>query len=152
MTNDMEKIKQMIAFTKTYHILYVEDNDEAREQTLKMLQNFFLEIDTAVDGLDGVEKFRAYHDKNGKYYDLIISDVNMPNLDGFGMSSAIKKIHPDQEIIIVTAFNDEENIALAKKTDIAFYIHKPIELSALIEVISKASMAIEASQQEREVL
>ncbi len=138
MTNDIEKIKTLMEFTKTLKILYVEDNEEARIQTLKMLHNFFSHIDTAVDGLNGLEKFSAYHDNTGNFYDLIISDINMPNMDGITMSKEIVKQNPQQQIIVISAFNDTKNFEAALASGVTHYIHKPIELKALISTIEKA--------------
>ncbi len=138
MTNDIEKIKALMEFTKTLTILYVEDNEEARIQTLKMLKNFFFHIDTAVDGLDGVEKFRDYHDSTMRFYDLVISDINMPNMDGITMSQEIIKKNKNQQIIVISAFNDKQNFEEAFAAGVKHYIHKPIELKSLIVAIEKA--------------
>ncbi len=142
MQNDVAKIKELMNFTKTLNILYVEDNDEARMQTLKMLQNFFASIDTAVDGMDGLEKFERYHDSNGDFYDLIISDINMPNMDGISMSQHITTLNPEQQIIVISAFNDTQNLQEALASGVKHYIHKPIELKSLITVIEEATEAI----------
>ena len=139
MTHDIEKIKALMEFTKSLHVLYVEDNDEARTQTLKMLKNFFSEIDIGIDGLDGLEKFTSYYNKTGSYYDLIISDINMPNMDGISMSKKIVTQNPNQQIIVISAFNDSQNFEEALSSGVKYYIHKPIELKSLVSTIQKAT-------------
>ena len=89
---DLEKIIQN---TSKIKVLYVEDNEQARVSTLAVLSEFFFNIIVAIDGEDGLEKFS----KNK--IDLIITDINMPNLDGLDM---IEKIREKNKEIICSAF------------------------------------------------
>jgi len=120
-------------------LLYVEDNKEVREQTVKMLDNFFDDITEAVDGEDGLTK---YKEANGTY-DLIISDINMPHLDGVDMSREILSIDPKQLIIIITAFNEKEQIARLDEIEIVDYLHKPVEFKQFIEILDKVIKSYE---------
>jgi len=88
---DLKLVRQ---YTKDLHILYVEDNETLRESTLKVLNNFFKKIDIAVDGRNGVDTYKTYQHTSGNAYDLIISDINMPNLNGVEMSAEILKLEP----------------------------------------------------------
>jgi len=135
------KIKEIVTISKDLNVLYVEDNDEARMQTLKMLQNFFTNIDTGLDGVDGLQQYQRYHDTHDAFYDLVITDVNMPNMDGITMSENITKIHAQQQIVIISAFNDKQNYANSREVGVQHYIHKPIELTALIDAIDKVTQA-----------
>ena len=145
MQNNIEKIKELMGFTRTLNVLYIEDNEEARRQTLKMLKNFFANIEVGIDGVDGLEKFKSYHDTTGLYYDLVISDINMPNMDGITMGKHIVQLHAKQQIIIISAFNDTKNLEDSTTAGIKHYIHKPIELNALIDVIGQTTEAIKES-------
>ncbi len=51
-------IETIVPISKNLHVLYVEDNQQAREQTVKLLENFFDHITVAVDGLEMLEKIR----------------------------------------------------------------------------------------------
>ena len=139
-------IKEIINFSKTLKVLMVEDNEEARMQTLKMLKNFFTHIDVGVDGVDGLEKFKNHHDNTGSFYDLIISDINMPNMDGITMGKHIIAQNPQQEIIVLSAFNDKQNQEASLTVGIKQYIHKPIELHALISVIESTVKTLQESR------
>jgi len=145
MQNSILKIKELMGFTKTFRVLYVEDNEEARMQTLKMLKNFFLEIEVGIDGVDGLEKYNSYHDSTGEFFDLVISDINMPNMNGITMSHEIIKLNSQQQIIVISAFNDTLNQEASEDAGIKQYIHKPIELKALVDVIANATEAIKES-------
>ena len=89
---------EIIAITNTLNILYVEDDESARQQTIKMLKNYFTNIDVAIDGKDGLENFDKYFIENNKYYDLIITDIQMPIMNGISMIKEIyKKICNENE-------------------------------------------------------
>lgn len=132
-------LKDIVSVSKGLKLLYVEDNEEVREQTVKMLDNFFDDITEAVDGEDGLTK---YKEANGTY-DLIISDINMPHLDGVDMSREILSIDPKQLIIIITAFNEKEQIARLDEIEIVDYLHKPVEFKQFIEILGKAIKSYE---------
>jgi YesN/AraC family two-component response regulator len=144
MQKSMIEIKALMEQTKPLHILYVEDNEEARLQTLKMLQNFFDHVDVAVDGAEGLEKYVAYHDTHQRYHDIVISDINMPNMSGIEMGENIIQMHPDQEMIVISAFNDTANFEKASKVGIKHYLHKPMELNLLIDTIDKVCQTLQA--------
>ena len=63
---------------KKLNILYVEDDDVIRNELAQLLSNFFGHIYTAVDGKDGLKTY----EKNRKYIDIILTDINMPILNG----------------------------------------------------------------------
>ena len=129
---DVKKLQDLVAKTKLLKVLYVEDNEETRVQALKILQNFFINIDVAVDGKDGLEQY-----KNSDDYDIVISDINMPNMNGIEMSKAILEINHNQYIIIISAYNDSEQLQEITKIGIDNYIHKPIRMDSLIQALQK---------------
>jgi CheY-like chemotaxis protein len=104
---DKIEIQQLISFSKSINVLYVEDNQEARSQTIKVLENFFSNIIIGIDGLDGLEKF-----KNNKI-DLIITDINMPKLNGLDMIEQIKKIDNEVFCLVISAYNETEHLLKA---------------------------------------
>lgn len=124
-------IKDLLEFSRTLKVLYVEDNPEARAQTLKLLQNFFEEITTANDGAEGLELY-----KNSRY-DLVISDIQMPVMTGYEMSREILKINSNQAILVISAYNDKEDLQNIMDIGISSYIHKPIDMQRLITVLNK---------------
>jgi len=122
-------IEELIKYSKTLKVLVVEDNDEARKQALKLLSNLFDNIVIAIDGVDGLEKFKA--DK----FDLIITDINMPNMDGIQMCSQIRKTNKDIPIIILSAYNDTKYFMETIKLNINGYILKPINMQQFLDAL-----------------
>ncbi|RLA72300.1 MAG: hypothetical protein DRG78_24010 [Epsilonproteobacteria bacterium] len=117
----MVDLDNLTKLTKNIKLLYVEDNQDAREATFLILEDIFDEIIVAVDGQDGLEKYKCNN------IDLILTDIDMPNMNGLEMSKAIKKIDPNQSIIILTALTDIKVIKYAIDIDINSFINKPIE-------------------------
>ena len=71
----MSNIEEVLRYSQNLKLLYVEDNKDTREATLIVLEEFFKDIITAIDGEDGYEKF-------DNTIDIIITDIQMPNLMG----------------------------------------------------------------------
>ncbi|MBP6497260.1 MAG: response regulator [Campylobacteraceae bacterium] len=143
---EINKVNQLIENTKKFKVLYVEDNEETRGQALKVFDNFFTDIDVSFDGADGLEKY-----KNNSY-DLVISDISMPKMNGVEMSKAIFKIDKKQNILIVTAFNDSEQLQELIEIGITHYIHKPINIHSLISELQKITERISIRDKEKNEL
>ena len=122
---------ELLEFTKSLKVLYVEDNEEARLAVGELLSCFFDHIVTAVDGVDGLEKF-----ENGDF-DLLVSDIKMPRMNGVDMAKTIKAMSPNIAIVIVTAHQESEYLLECIRCSVDGYLLKPISIQALEEVIFK---------------
>lgn len=131
MSMDKQKVKELVKITKSLKLLYVEDNADARTQTLKMLNNFFKDIDVAYDGEEGLKKYKQ------NSYDLIITDINMPNLNGLQMSKEILNISPEQMIIILSAYNDTQYLEECINIGVTNFLHKPVDLERIVNTLDK---------------
>ncbi len=130
-------MRKLITISKRLKVLYVEDNKQAREQTIKLLSNFFSYIDVAIDGRDGLAKYIEYLDKHQSYYDLIISDINMPNMDGIEMCLEILKLNRKQPILVISAHNESEKLQQLIDIGITKFLHKPINNQIFLQKITK---------------
>lgn len=115
-------------------ILYVEDEKDVREFTSKLLSSLLKKVYTAQDGLEGLELFK----ENKDVIDLIVSDINMPKMDGLSMCEAIKKINNEIPLVITSAHNDTSFFKKSIEIGVSTYAMKPIDLYQLIESIIKA--------------
>ncbi len=143
----MIEVEELIKQTKDLRLLYVEDNKEARDSTLLILDDLFDNIVVGVDGKDGLEKFQS------GVFDLVITDISMPIMNGLNMSRNIKKINYNQPIIILTALTDISIVKEALDIGIDAFLNKPLEdlgilFSKLEQVIKKINY--EKTQQELE--
>jgi two-component system chemotaxis sensor kinase CheA len=86
-------------------ILLVEDSIYVRTQEQRLLEKAGYEVVTAVDGLDGYNRLKT------RGFDAVISDVEMPNLDGFSLTAKIRqhREYRDLPIILVTTLNSDED-------------------------------------------
>ncbi len=132
----MFDIEEMIIFFKNIKLLYVEDNTEARESTLGILEEFFSKIIVAKDGEIGLKKFKNNH------IDLIITDINMPKLNGLDMIKSIRSIDNNIPIIILSAYNESEYFMDSIKIGVDGYLLKPIEMNQFINILQKVTQKI----------
>lgn len=117
-------------------LLLVEDNELNREIAAEILQEAGFFVETAEDGTIAVEKMRQADDGT---YDLILMDIQMPQMDGYEATSRIRKL-PDTEtanipIIAMTANAFAEDRQKAFEAGMNGYIAKPIDLSKMMETL-----------------
>ncbi len=147
----MDKLEEIIKYSTKLKLLYVEDNDETRRSTLLILEEFFDDIIVAVDGIDGLDKFKSNDiTKESKAFDLVITDINMPNLDGLAMSQEIRKIDKDINILVFSAHNEVEFLLNAIKLGIDGYLLKPIDMEQFITVLYKVIKNIKLIKENQE--
>jgi len=122
---------------KKINILYVEDEDEVRSLTTKVLSQLVHNITEAVNGKDGLEIFQQHNDPKNQYepFDIIVTDINMPKMDGLQMLAEISKIDSSVPSIITTAHNDADFLKQAINQRVRGYVNKPLNLHDLIDSI-----------------
>lgn len=131
-------IKELYLMSKDLKLLYVEDDANTRKTTLDFLLNFFQDITVAVDGQDALNKF------NTKEFDLILSDINMPNLNGLEMIKIIRETNENMPILMLSAHNDSKYFLQAIELDVDGYILKPLIYRQFLKVIYKLVKKIRA--------
>lgn len=112
-------------------ILCVEDDEDIRFLIERALKRYFSEILLAENGEEGLKIYKE------KKPDIIISDIQMPIMDGIEMARQIKKEAPDFPIIVTSAYNEEVHLNNAKAIGIEKYVRKPIIMKDLIRIIQE---------------
>ena len=125
----MIDINEVIEYSQDLTLLYVEDNQDAREMTTMILEDFFDNIIVAVDGEDGYEKFLA------NKIDLVITDINMPKLNGLELCKKIREHDDEISIIILSAHNEDNFFMDSIKYGVNGYLLKPIDIDQLTSAI-----------------
>ncbi len=118
----IEKIKDI-------SILLAEDEAELRETLSEYLQMFFSRVYTAACGNE------AYDIYQQKRPNIVLTDINMPNLDGLDMIAKIRKNDKETKIIVLSAHSEQEKLLKAIKLHLETYLIKPIKTDALKEVL-----------------
>ena len=127
----MENFKDIIKFTKNMNLLFVEDDELVRENSIEIFSSLFKDVISAVNGEDGIEKF--YENK----IDIIISDINMPQSNGLDMLERIRDFDKDIPILILSAHSETDYFTKSIELNIDGYLLKPIQFEKLKESLYK---------------
>lgn len=117
----------------TKSVLCVDDSASIRQMVSFTLESAGYAPDTAVDGADALTKL----DQNK--YQLIITDLNMPNLDGIGMIRKVREMpqHAGIPIVMLTTESDEGKKQEGKAAGATGWIVKPFDQTKLVAVVNK---------------
>ncbi len=113
-----------------YSLLYVEDEAIVRGAVVSFLEDMFSEIYEAEDGFGAL---KIYHDKKP---DIIITDIEMPKMNGLEFCKRVRKEDDKTPIIIMTAYSHTEYLLKATELNLVKYLIKPIEETALFEALN----------------
>ena len=126
------RLKNIIKYTKHMNLLYVEDEDGARDAAKIFLGEFFKTVITAINGQDGLEKYKLNQNK----IDIILSDINMPKLNGIQMITEIKKLDKrDIPMIFLSAHGEADYFIKAIELNIHAYILKPLTMNQFLNTL-----------------
>ncbi|QKF76634.1 response regulator [Arcobacter defluvii] len=117
---------------KRFILLYVEDDDVIRLELSQLLSNFFAKVLVAKDGKEGLRTFLENEDE----IDIVLTDINMPYLNGIEMVKKIRGINSKVSVIFATAHSDTEFLAEAIKLRVQEYIVKPIDVRNLLSLMN----------------
>ena len=113
-----------------YTLLFVEDEAMIRKIAVRFLRPYFIEIYEAKDGLEALELYRLHKP------DIIITDIEMPNMDGLTLCKTIRAKDKSTPIIISTAYTTTEYLIEAIGLNLIKYVLKPIEEETLFEALN----------------
>ena len=112
-------------------ILIVDDEESVRMILQQIIIKRGFEAETASDGNEALEKLKI------SSFGIVISDINMPNMDGVTLFKNIKKDYPKTPVIFITAFGRDKIIVEAMKIGLADFIEKPFKMDAVISTINQ---------------
>ena len=119
----MIQLQEIKRYTENMNVLYVEDDEMIQSQMRTFLERVFLSVDIANNGIEGLELYK------NKSYDLVISDIAMPHMNGIEMTKSMMKIKPEQQVVIISAHNEPDQLLELLNARIKYYALKPIEPS-----------------------
>jgi len=140
----MDNFDEIRTISSKCKLLYVEDNKMVRDVTLSFLEEYFDAIIVADDGEDGLLKF------HNNEIDFIITDINMPKLNGLEMAKKIKAINQELPILLLSAHNDTEYFMDSIKLGIEGYLQKPIDLEQFETILYKTVKNIQMRKEHEE--
>jgi len=117
----------------TERILLVDDEKNMIDAIQPMLENLGYKVTARTSSIDALEAFRY----DPKAFDLIITDMTMPNMTGKELASELKRMRPDMPVILCTGFSDQIDEKRATKMGINAFIMKPTVKSEMAKTIRK---------------
>ncbi len=120
----MNKLQQLREDLSSLNVLYVEDEEGVREETLIFLKRIFKNITSAVNGQEGLDFFK----KNK--YELVITDLKMPKMNGRDMLDAIHNLNKETILMVMTASDSDIDVT---ETVCDAYLNKPVMFMEFVE-------------------
>ena len=114
------------------HILIVDDDQAVRDVLSEGLSDSGYRCDTACDGAEGLQKLKS----NG--FELVVSDIDMPQMDGVQLLQEVKKVRPDTEVIMLTGVVDVDTAVQSMRMGASDYLTKPFNLAEVRITVERA--------------
>ncbi len=127
----MNRLKKLINITKDLTILYVEDDYNIRQQLSELFEKLFKHVFIDENGEAGLKRYI----ENGDKIDLIVTDINMPIMNGLEMIQKIKDVNNDINFIVTSAYGDSQYFTQAIELGVDRFILKPINTMQLHETL-----------------
>lgn len=131
-----EIIEKLKRYTKNLKVLYVEDDEVIQNQTSDFLGRFFTTVDLAQNGRMGLEMF-----EKGEY-DIVVSDINMPEMNGIEMCRKIREIYEEQAIVITSAYNESEYFIQLIDVGVDKFVMKPFDNKQFLKVLQSITKTV----------
>jgi two-component system, cell cycle response regulator CpdR len=117
---------------KTVRILVADDEEAVREFVTRALRHQGYEVEAAEDGLQALEVLAR------QPFDLLVTDIVMPGLDGIELALKVSKDYPDTVILMMTGYAHEKQRAYGLESLIHQVISKPFTLKQICETVKEA--------------
>jgi two-component system cell cycle response regulator CpdR len=114
-------------------ILLVDDEETVRSSLKRGLEIDGHAITTAVDGSDALDRL---NEANGAF-DLVLTDIRMPIMDGIALALAVKRDYPDLPILLMTGYADQRERAKGLQAIVADVLTKPFSLAELRATVTR---------------
>jgi DNA-binding response OmpR family regulator len=138
----MDKFEEVYRFTKSLNVLFVEDDKVLRSEVGAVLEDFFESVTYAMDGKEGLIRYKEFLNTRGTPFDVVITDIEMPNENGIMLIENIVEISPEQPIIVVSAHSISHYLLDCINLGVAQFIKKPILLDEFLDVVKKVSKRV----------
>ncbi|MGM0622885.1 MAG: GGDEF/HDGYP domain-containing response regulator [Campylobacterota bacterium] len=140
----MSDIKSLQKVAKYFTVLYVEDDVTLNNQLQKYFMKLFKKVTVAYDGKEGLKLYQTQR------FDIVITDIKMPKLDGLQMLKQIKTLHEIQRTVIVSAHSEADYFLEAIKLGVDGYILKPIDYAQINDALYKVCDTLYQTMQNKE--
>lgn len=140
--------KMLLEQTKNLSILLVEDYKPLRDDMAEVLENFFKKVIVAEDGKEAWILYNEYESAYQRSFDIVMTDIQMPHMDGVELCEHIRAHHPKQVVIVLSAHTETEYLLKLINLGISKFLTKPIKDSALLETLYVEAKQINTEEKE----
>ena len=120
------------------NLLIVDDEADLRELLVEQIGSENYEIHTASDGAQGLQMIRDAHAK-GAPIDAVLSDINMPKLNGLDLLAEVRKHGLETPFVFLTGYGDKEKAVRALRLGAQDFLEKPYDVTQLVRSIEAAT-------------
>lgn len=122
-------IQRLREYTSDMSLLIVEDSKSMQALSYEFFSKIFDDIDIAGNGQEGLDIYQS------KWHDIIITDINMPVMDGIEMLKKIKEIDWDQNVVIFSAYDNSIDLQKLINLNTSHFLKKPVTYKNMLNVI-----------------
>lgn len=122
-------------YAKNKNVLFVEDDENIIKETNELLELIFTHVDIARNGQEGIDKYLSFKKEKGKFYDLVISDIQMPIMNGIEFTKLVYKENKEQLLIVLSAHSESHYLLELVNIGISHFIPKPLEYDPFVHVL-----------------
>ena len=119
--------KELLRHTQNLSILFAEDDEAFRVTIEQILKKFFHTVVVVKNGQEALDAFRQYFHQENKYFDLVLSDICMPKINGIDLTSGLYALNPDQAVVILSAHEESKYLLPLINLGVKQYIKKPLD-------------------------
>lgn len=137
-------------YTHEINVLYVEDDNDLRKEFSELLKDIFPNVKQASNGEEALNIYKNYYEQNNTYFELIISDIKMPKMDGIELIKNIYDINKEQNVVVLSARNEFDYLLPLVNMGIQHFFTKPIVFDDFLKEIYNISYKIYTNTQSKE--
>lgn len=124
-------------------LLYVEDHEGLRQKATGFFKQFFTNVTTAQDGLEGLDLFHKFR------HSIVVTGLKMPKMNGLQMARKIHELSPTTKVILTSAYDDSKNLHEAINAGVFRFIKKPLSPDTLTKALLDALHEIKLSNEQK---
>jgi len=128
-------------------ILFVEDYLPLQKIIASILKDYFNHVTVSSNGEDALKEYISFEEKNQKPYDIVMTDFEMPKLNGLELITEIRKRDEKQIFIVISAHQDSNNLIEFINLGIKYFASKPIGRQNMINVLDKVCSIFSSSSE-----
>ena len=145
MTVAESKVDSDILVEDPLRVLIIDDDEDHADVICEVLERIGYECEIATSGTQGANRIEK------EEYDLILTDLRMPDMDGMAILHKAKKELPESEVLVITGYGDIQTAVKAMREGAAHFLEKPVNMDDLRSTINRAADRLRLARSNREL-